>query len=107
MAPKTSEQITNLMIDPTYMSAEKRLWVAVLLTFVFDVQKDYRLYRDSMNGKRGKYFNRLVTHKIVASQPHMELLCSFVGMDFDCFKEKIADIADGKVTVDVPQYNYW
>lgn len=90
---------TRPMWDMVYhnpdQSPERRLWQAVLISFLQDVQKDYCEWRRSMNGSRNKYWNRIVTHRIVAREPTMEMICGFVEIDHDLVVQKVHDISDG------------
>lgn len=76
-------------------SPEERLWMAVVIAFLQDVQKDYDEYRASLNGSRAKYWSRLVTHRICVVQPHMAMVSSFAGIDHDLLVDKVNKISDG------------
>jgi len=87
-------------------SPEKRLFEAILMKFLHDVQSDYDAFRESTNGKVEKLHNELVKHKATALSEHIDMVCGLVGIDSDVFKKAICDVADGKRRVDIASIHW-
>ena len=82
-------------------SPEELMWRTVVLVFLQDIQKDYLTYTTSLNGKRGKAFDKLKTHQNIANSEWLQLVCEFARIDYNCFLDVIDKVLKGEMEVTI------
>lgn len=78
------------------LSPEHCLWRVVILLFLQDIQKDYLVYTNSLNGRRGKAFDEIQKHRHVANSEWLKIVCDFGMLDYDRFLEVVENVLAGK-----------
>ena len=76
-------------------SPEIRLWEAVILTLLIDCQKGYTRWRESLNGKRGKYLMDLEEFRHISKSEYMIEVCDMVDLKHSCLVKKVLDVCAG------------
>lgn len=82
-------------------SPEEKLWQAVCLMFLIDVQQDFDNWRESYNGTRSKYQGKINEHLNTLDSDHMELVCELAGVNYDAYAKKIHALIEGRERIDV------
>ena len=77
-------------------SPEELMWRQVILLFLQDIQKDYLVYKESLNGKRGRAYKDIELHKRIAQHKWTECVCEFASIDYNCLLDTIDLILSGK-----------
>lgn len=101
-----SEPLHHKIHTQTQSSPETRLWASVLLTWLWDIQTDYHLWRDSLNGHRAEYAMRLSDHRNHLDHQWSKFLCAMAGIDHDGFKEKVIGVIEGREKLDLVTIRY-
>jgi len=76
-------------------SPEQRLWAAVLIVLVNDVQSAYNKWRASLNGHREEFYLNLYDLIELADNDHIEMICEFVEINHEVFMNRLERIATG------------
>ncbi len=87
------------MIDT---DAERRLWTAVFLDLIAEIQSIRESMRVSMNGKCAGYKRQLDEFCLYAQSKDFELICEFIGQNHLSGIKLINNIVDGYKTVRIP-----
>jgi len=90
----------------TPTSPESRLWCAVLILYLMDIQKSYNQWRDSLNGHRSIYAMEMTDHLYHIDHKWTEYVCELAGIDYSAFRKKAQEIIDGTSRVDLILFTY-
>lgn len=90
--------------ESTDISPEERLWKAVVLQLLHDIQSDVYRYRGSLNGKRGLYWQQVQTNLKLAKDKHMEYICALADVDHVRLVRILNEIVYGDREIHVPRF---
>lgn len=85
------------------ISPEQRLWRVVVLVLLQDIQKCYLNYINSLNGKRGKLYDEMISEYNVAKSEWMERVCEFAGIPHEKLMTVVRRIINGEQTIRLPK----
>lgn len=101
-----AEPLYGRMHKQSNKTPEKRLWEAVLLTWLMEAQGDYNKYKNSMNGHRGVFYLAVNDHINHVKNPHAEFCCEMAGIHYKSFRDKVLNICEGIDSVDIKSLYY-
>lgn len=101
----TARPIDDFFESSCNTAPEKRLWMSVVIMFLYDVQKDYWKYRESTNGKSQKLYDKLMNHLVLLDDEWMELVCEYADVDLVQLETTIKLIISGKKEIKIPRMN--
>lgn len=89
------------------ITPEKRLWYAVLIALVQDIQSAYDVWRDSTNGHTKEFRGKLLKLIDEAMDVQVELICGWVGIDHRYFIERCQRISEGTDRAELINRNFY
>lgn len=101
LEPKFLKVYSNATYTP-----ERRLWHAVMLTYLLDLQNAYDDWKGSLNGVQAALAAKINSLRNHVDSDYTEFICNMADIDVDSFRRKANDILDGTDSVNIKSIYY-